>query len=343
MFLNNFEDTALTSSDLDVNVEFQKHFTRLFKQSVILLAGPTASGKTEVALQLAPIVNGEIVSVDSMQVYRNMDIGTAKVSQENRDKVVHHIIDIRHVQEPFSAVDFYYEAIQACQNILSRNKVPILVGGTGFYFKVFLEGPPEGPSPDLMIRYQLEQECDLLGIDALYQRLKEEDSHYASTITSRDRQKILRGLEIMKITGKKVSEIKSSSKDHQIVNYNCRGWFLSPQKDLLYQNVQLRCRDMMDQGLIDEIKYLLDIGITSNKSASKAIGYKQWIEFINQGESKDLFDKFFQDFCSASRSYVKRQYTWFKRYPIFRSLNLDKKSISTIASLIAEDYFLSLL
>ncbi|AFS23290.1 tRNA (adenosine(37)-N6)-dimethylallyltransferase MiaA [Chlamydia psittaci] len=335
-----FQANATTSTGCDVCLDPQKSFAKLFKRTVILLAGPTGSGKTDVSLKLAPMIDGEIISVDSMQVYRGMDIGTAKVSWEDRQRVPHYLIDICHVQELFNSVDFYYQAVQACQNILSRNKVPILVGGTGFYFHTFLSGPPQGPSADCDFREKLDLYIQEHGLSLLYENLCLKDPEYARTITKNDRNKIVRGLEIIHLTGKKVSDHKWTREVGECREYNCRGWFLSPPKELLRDTIQLRCQRMLEDDLIDEVHRLLKQGIRDNSSASKAIGYREWIEFIDQGSPAEAYEAVKQKFIANTCHYTKKQRTWFKRYPIFRELPTLGLTAETLAAKIAEDYFL---
>ncbi|WP_348663192.1 tRNA (adenosine(37)-N6)-dimethylallyltransferase MiaA [Chlamydia vaughanii] len=335
-----FQADASASQEYDVCLDPQKSFMKLFKRTVILLSGPTGSGKTDVSLWLAPMIDGEIISVDSMQVYRGMDIGTAKVSLEARKRIPHYLIDICHVQELFNAVDFYYQAIQACQSILSRNKVPILVGGSGFYFHTFLSGPPEGPPADRGFRDQLALYIQEHGLEFLYENLCKKDPEYAKTITKNDKNKIVRALEIIHLTGKKVSEHHWSSEAIESKEYHCRGWFLSSPKDLLRDNIQLRCQRMLDNNLIGEVQRLLQQGIKDNSSASRAIGYREWIGFLEQGAPEDAYEATKQKFITNTWHYTKKQRTWFKRYPIFRELSTLGLSAEAIAEKIAEDYFL---
>ncbi|WP_100934220.1 tRNA (adenosine(37)-N6)-dimethylallyltransferase MiaA [Candidatus Chlamydia corallus] len=335
-----FESSTTSFPECDVCLDPQKLFIKLFKRTIILLAGPTGSGKTEVSLALAPMVDGEIISVDSMQVYREMDIGTAKVSLKARQAIPHHLIDICHVQEPFNVVDFYYEAIQACQNILSRNKVPILVGGSGFYFHTFLSGPPKGPAADPQIREQLEAVAEQHGVFALYEELFLKDPEYAQTITKNDKNKIIRGLEIIQLTGKKVSDHEWDMVPKASREYYCRAWFLSPVTEFLHNNIQVRCEAMLEEGLLDEVKNLLTQGIRENPSASKAIGYREWIEFLDQGEKLEGYNAAKRKFISNSWHYTKKQKTWFKRCSIFRELPTLGLSSEAIAQKIAKDYLL---
>ncbi|AHK63487.1 tRNA dimethylallyltransferase [Chlamydia avium] len=324
----------------DVCLDPQKSFIKLFKRTVILLAGPTGSGKTTVSLCLAPMIDGEIISVDSMQVYRGMDIGTAKVSLKDRERIPHHLIDICHIQEPFNVVDFYYQAIHACQSILARNKVPILVGGSGFYFHTFLSGVPQGPPADRVLREQLSQYAQDHGIECLYESLCNKDPKYACTITKNDRNKVIRALEIIHLTGKKVSDHHWNSKLPESREYYFRGWFLSPPQDILHANIHYRCHRMLEEDLLGEVQQLLQQGIRENTSASRAIGYREWIEFFDRGSLQENYEVTKQKFITNTWQYTKKQRTWFKRYPIFRELPTLGMSAEEIAQKIAEDYFL---
>lgn len=328
------------STNFQVNLDLQRSFSQLFKKTVILLSGPTGSGKTDVSLHLAPMVNGEIISVDSMQVYRGMDIGTAKVSWEKRQSIPHYLIDICHVQEIFNVVDFYYQAMHACQSILERNKVPILVGGTGFYFHVFLSGPPEGPPADVILREKLESQLLQQGVESLYLILREQDPEYAQTITKNDKNKIIRALEIMHLTGKKVSEHSWSSRIELPKDFHCRCWFLSPPKELLKEWIVSRCDYMLQAGLIQEVDELIQQGIEQNPTASKAIGYREWIQFLKMGSPKHLYNETQNVFARNSWRYTKKQRTWFKRYPLFQEIATFGMSARGIAEKIANDYFL---
>ena len=179
--------------------------TKNYRQPIIFIAGPTGVGKTALSFQLAQKLNIEIVSADSVQVYCGMDIGTAKVSPLGRALIPHHLIDIRRVRDSFNVADFYYEAQAAFREITAKGKTPIVVGGTGFYFNALLYGIPDSPPSIPEVRYTLEKEMELHGVEAMFQLLCEKDPVYAATISVGDRQKIIRALEIMEITGRKVS------------------------------------------------------------------------------------------------------------------------------------------
>lgn len=307
-------------------------------QKIILLAGPTACGKTTLSLMLAEAIGGEIISADSMQVYRGMDIGTAKISQEEQEHVPHHLLDIRHVHESFNVVDFYYEAKQCCDSILARNRVPIVVGGTGFYFRALLYGPPQGPPSIPEIRNSLEEEMEKLGAETLFNRLKDVDPVYAASITHNDRQKIIRALEIVILTGEKVSNF-TWQRDKLLPDYKYHSWFLHRPREVLYSRIEARCDQMLDAGLIEEVKALEKQGLRANPSASQAIGYRQVLDYLDGPQTEEEYKKFTKTFKMASRHYAKRQFTWFRKEPIFRWLNVEVHDFEIAMDMILQDYF----
>ena len=306
-------------------------------KKVILLAGPTACGKSALALLLADLLNGEIISVDSMQVYRGMDIGTAKVTKQQRDHVHHHLIDIRDVQESFNVVDFYYEATQCCESILARGKVPILCGGTGFYFRSFIYGPPAGPPSIPSVRSTLELEMKTRGAAELYKLLEEFDPDYARTITENDKHKIIRALEIVMLTGEKVSTLNwQQEKPRDDYAFHC--WFIYRPREQLYPMIDGRCEQMLELGLIDEVEQLDKKGLQLNSSASQAIGYRQCLDYLESSKTDEDYQKFVTDFKTASRNYAKRQFTWFKKESLFHWLNVDIHDPEIAAEMIAQEY-----
>ena len=203
-------------------------------------------------MELAQSMDGEIISADSMQVYRGMDIGTAKATMEDRLLVPHHLLDIRNIDESFNVVDFYYEARQACQQILDRGNVPIVAGGSGFYLHALLYGPPSGPPSVPEVRQSLEEEMEQLGSEALYSRLAQLDPQYAKSITKNDKQKIVRALEIILLTNKKVSKISWKGR-RKPQNYDFHCWFLHRPKDKLYERIDKRCDAMLKEGFLEEV------------------------------------------------------------------------------------------
>jgi tRNA dimethylallyltransferase len=321
-------------------VEAQKQMSEdiyVPKKKVIVLAGPTACGKTDFALELAKILHGEIISADSMQVYRGMDIGTAKASLEQRSQVPHHLIDIRNLEESFNVVDFYYEGRQCCQEIHARDAIPILVGGSGFYLHSFLYGPPSGPPSVPELRVSLQKEMDEKGVDVLFERLRKLDPQYTSTITKNDKQKIIRALEIITLSGKPVS--RHSWKGRKVPqNFDFRCWFLYRPKSVLYNRINERCEKMVADGLLDEVKQLKEVGLLKNSSASQAIGYRQALDYLETDQTSSDYCRYMEAFKQASRKYAKRQFTWFRREPMFRWLDLDMHDPEVAGEMIRQDF-----
>ncbi len=306
------------------------------KKRVLVLAGPTGCGKTALSLILAKAIGGEIISADSMQVYRGMDIGTAKIRTEEQEGVPHHLIDIRNLSEGFNVVDFYYEARNACSKIHARDNIPIVVGGAGFYLRALLHGPPGGPPSVDGVRAKLESEMDVFGPDVLYERLVQHDPDYAQTITCHDRQKIIRALEIMVLTGEKVSaytwDYYSEPRDYA---FHC--WFLHRPRDLLYQRIEDRCHEMLEQGLLDEVLDLEKKGLRSNLSASQSIGYRQCLNYLDSQQTNKDYEELLFRFQVSSRRYAKRQFTWFRKEPFFRWLNMEILDEENLCDIILND------
>lgn len=292
------------------------------RKKLLILSGPTACGKTALSMAIAQGIEAEIVAADSMQVYRGMDIGTAKATVEQQAQVPHHLIDIREVSQPFNVVDFYYEALQAIERIHEKNKLPVIVGGAGFYLHTLLYGPPEGPPSIPSVRQELERELDEIGCQAMYQRLQREDPVYAESITPQDRHKIVRALEIIRLTGQRVSSLSWRSRSLSL-NYELCSWFLFRPREILYRRVEERCDAMINEGLLDEVRRLDAAGLRENRSAAQAIGYRQALDYLDSLQTEKDYQNFLDHFKRASRHYVKRQLTWFRHEPIFQWVNLE--------------------
>lgn len=329
---------------LGFTIEAQKQITsnlQKIKKKVIIIAGPTACGKSSLAMSFAEEYRGEIISADSMQVYRGMDIGTAKATKDERKRVPHHLIDIRNINESFNVVDFYYEARHCCQIAFGHESIPLIVGGSGFYLHSLLFGPPSGPPSVPELRKALEDEGDNLGSEVLYERLRQLDPHYASTITKHDKQKIVRALEIIALTGKKVSKLSWKGR-RKPQNYDFRCWFLHRPREILYSRIEERCNRMISEGFLDEVIDLEKQGLRLNTSASQAIGYRQALEFLDSKQTSEDYKKFVETFKQASRNYAKRQFTWFRKEPLFRWLDLDMHDPEVAMEMIRQDYESSL-
>lgn len=336
--------SGLTFEEKELQI-LLKHFTlpqkqRLVpgskKKKIVVIAGPTAVGKTPLSLVIAKAIGGEIISADSMQVYRGMNIGTSKVSLAEREMIQHHLIDSRDLDESFNVVEYYHEACQAIKEIFDKGAIPIVVGGTGFYIHSLIYGPPSGPPSDPKLRKVLEEEMESKGTEVMYDKLKTLDPDYALTITQKDRHKIIRALEIFSMTRQKVSDLPAVSSEHS-ETYDFRCWFVYMPKEAIYPRIEMRCDRMIAEGFLEEIKQLEKEGLSKNSNASQAIGYRQGLEYLNSSQSQEDWDHFIEDFKRASRRYAKRQFTWFRKEPLFRWLNIEKMSLEQAAEMIIQD------
>ncbi len=307
------------------------------KSKVIVIAGPTACGKSDFALMLAKAVGGEIISGDAMQIYRGLDIGTAKPSKEEQLVVPHHLVDVCDVHQPFTAFDFHRDASHIAQAIIDRKGIPIVVGGSGFYLHTLIYGPPAGPPPSPEVRAILEAEMALLGPQVMYQRLFELDPIYAEGITHNDKHKIVRALEIIAITGKRVSSIPWRGRSVQ-TKFDFRCWFLHRPKDILYRRIEKRCHKMIEMGLLEEVEKMDQLGLRQNTAASQAIGYRQTLEYLDSPRTAQDYQHFVESFLQASRHYAKRQFTWFRKEAMYRWLDVDVLDFENVMELVMKDY-----
>ncbi len=308
------------------------------KKKVLIISGPTATGKTSLSLKLARTLKGEIVSADSMQVYREMDIGTAKIAAVDMEGIPHHLIDTCDITDSFNVVDFYNQATNICHQIQSRGNIPIVVGGTGFYVHSLIYGPPQGPPSSNDVRERLSGDIKKFGTEVLYEKLKEIDPEYAMTINHGDKQKIIRALEIIMLTHKKVSEFPNLRDATKPLTFSFHAWFIHYSREVLYPRIEMRCDQMIQMGLGKEVEQLEKKGLRRNISASQAIGYRQYLEFLNSSKSEEEWVKFVVGFKQASRRYAKRQFTWFKKEALFRWLNLEDFSEDEVIEVILQEF-----
>ena len=278
----------------------------------ILLAGPTAAGKSEIALALAGRCGGEIISVDSMQVYRGLDIGTAKPSPADRARVPHHLIDVVDVTEPFDAAKFVELARQTVAEIQSRGRVPILCGGTGLYFKAFREGLGDAPPADKTLRAELEA----APLENLLRELNERDPVTYEKIDRQNPRRIIRAIEVIRLTGKPFSAQRAEwNSESRIQNPEARFFGLSRPAADLRQRINARVEQMFRRGLVEETRRLLERGLARNQTALQAIGYRQVVEHLRGERSLPETVELVK---IRTRQFAKRQMTWFKR-----QLNLE--------------------
>ncbi len=280
-------------------------------KKVLVVAGPTASGKTALGISLALALGGEIVSADSMQVYRGMDIGTAKATPEERAAVPHHMLDVADPSENYSVSRYVEEAGCCCDEILSRGRIPILVGGTGLYIDSLLSGrsfSPRGEDPAL--RASLNAKYDAVGGEALLEELHRVDPARAALLHPADRKRIVRALEIFFLTGETITAHDEASRKRPPRYVSL---FLIPgfhDRSLLYRRIDDRVEKMVELGLFEEVRSLLTSGVPAEATAMQAIGYKETAACLNGLLSPQ---EAVSQIKLASRRYAKRQLTWFAR------------------------------
>lgn len=303
------------------------------KSPFILLAGPTAVGKTELALLLAEKIGGEIVSVDSMQVYRGLDIGTAKPTPEERTRVRHHLIDVVDLTEPFDAARFVRLAHDAVAEIQARGHIPILCGGTGLYFKAFLDGLGDAPPANAAVRAELEQ----TPLPDLLAELAIKDSASYEKIDRQNARRVIRALEVIRLTGKPHSQQRagwSRTAPDPIATRANLSIGLSRSSADLQQRITLRVEKMFEQGLVAETEQLLKYGLAENRTAMQALGYRQVIEHLRGLRS---LPETIELVKIRTRQFAKRQMTWFKKYgpPIWINLSLQDSFESIASDIVA--------
>ncbi|XAR56484.1 tRNA dimethylallyltransferase [Bertholletia excelsa] len=348
------------------------------KEKVIVISGPTGAGKSRLALELAKRLNGEIISADSVQVYRGLDIGSAKPSLGERKEVPHHLIDILHPSEDYSVGRFFEDARQATRDILNNGRVPIVTGGTGLYLRWYIYGKPDVPkaSPEVTSAVYSEL-ADLKRMgdwDAAVELVAKAGDPKAKSLATNDWYRLRRSLEIIKSTGSPPSafqvpydsfrerldshirdcthdnnayadglvESKSMNMDYEFICF-----FLTTQRMDLYRLIDFRCEDMLSgsDGILSEARWLLDIGFLPNSnSATRAIGYRQAMEYLlkcrEQGgwSSTKDFYTLLSEFQKASRNFAKRQLTWFRNEPIYQWIDASKP-LEKVLNFIYDAYY----
>ncbi|MFH1347596.1 MAG: tRNA (adenosine(37)-N6)-dimethylallyltransferase MiaA [Candidatus Margulisiibacteriota bacterium] len=273
----------------------------------LIILGPTAVGKSELAIKLAKQVNAEIISADSMQVYRGMDIGTAKPTLKERQGIPHHLIDIRNPDEEWTVSDFVEQTNQLTNEIAGRGRLPIIVGGTGLYLWTLLEGYsfPLAPA-DKTIRQKLEKK----DLAKLYSKLKEVDPQAAEKIHPNDKKRIIRALEVYELTGYPISKLQRTQNSALRTPHSTLIGITMPREEL-YRRIEERVDQMVENGLIDEVKGLLAKGYAKDLPSFQALGYKEVIEYLDGKWPKE---KMIEELKKRTRHFARRQMTWFKRF-----------------------------
>ena len=279
------------------------------KPKVIVICGPTASGKTALSIELAKKINGEIISSDSMQIYKDMDIGTAKPGKEEMQGIKHYLLDFVEPNQRYSVAEFKKDAEKAIEEILAKGKTPIIVGGTGLYVDSLIYGIEyQDIQLDEKYRQELEERVEKEGLDKLYEEAKEIDPQAIEKISQNDKKRILRILEIYKATGKNKTEQEIESRKKG-VKYDYRVFAINWDREILYERINKRVDIMLEQGLIQEVEQLLQ-KYNQFPTAMQGLGYKEVVEYLQgQTTKEEMVEKIKME----TRRYAKRQITWFKK------------------------------
>jgi tRNA dimethylallyltransferase len=310
---------------------------------LVVLTGPTAVGKTKISIELAKRLGGEIISADSMQVYKRMDIGTDKIKPEAMGGIPHHMIDILEPETDFNVFEFKSRAKAAIEDIYSRGKIPILVGGTGFYIQSVLydidfEVPEDSTESD-EYRASLEAMAeDEGGVDKLYEMLKEADPEYAADLHKNNVKRVIRALCYYHDTNEKLSQHNEEQRQNESP-YDFFYFVLTDDREILYERIEKRIDMMIEEGLVEEVRQLLDSGIPKDATSMQALGYREMAQYIEGNlsleEATDLLKK-------NTRHFAKRQLTWFRREKTVTWIDKkefnrdDGKVIDEIMSIIGE-------
>lgn len=293
------------------------------KIKILAVVGPTASGKTAISVELAKRLGGEVVSCDSMQVYRRMNVGTAKPTEQEMNGIPHHLIDAVEPDAPFSCAEYVTQAQDAVKDISARGKLPILCGGTGLYLDRFLCGEMEETHADEGLRASLFAFAEKEGVEALHERLREVDAESADAIHPNNVKRVVRALEIYEQTGIPKSEFDRRSQVGESPYEALVIGLHYPRREVLYERINRRVDMMLADGLLEETKQLLEEGVFDvNLTAAQAIGYKELLGYL---DGRETLAEATENLKTATRRYAKRQLTWFSAKPYVTWVEMEKE------------------
>ncbi|MCA9114940.1 MAG: tRNA (adenosine(37)-N6)-dimethylallyltransferase MiaA [Planctomycetaceae bacterium] len=293
------------------------------QRKVVSIVGPTASGKTGLGIAVAKALarkgeQAEIINADAYQMYRGMDIGTAKPSLEERARIPHHLIDVAEPHEEYSLADYLTAAGQCCREIAARGRLPLFAGGTGLYLRGLLFGLFEGPPGDQAIRQQLEQDAARQATGWLHRKLAEVDPIAAGRLHPNDTRRLVRALEVYEVTGQPISAWQQQSLRPADERPRHVFW-LSPPREWLYQRINSRVDRMLEDGLVDEVRQLLEAPGGLSRTARQALGYREVIEAL---EGRCTLEEAAETIRTRTRQFAKRQHTWFRNLPHCREIRI---------------------
>lgn len=290
----------------------------------IVVTGATASGKSALAIELAKRIDGEILSLDSIAVYRGMDIGTAKPTPADRQQVAHHLLDLADPDQDFSVACYLDAAHECVDNALTAGKVPVFVGGTPMYLKAILRGFDPGPPPDWNFREAVERDIRKFGVAALQERLRQVDPLSAARIAPGDTRRMIRALEVSKLTGVPLSH-RQIQFERSVDAAACRVFALQRPRAELHQRINYRVRTMFDQGLIAEVRGLVDRHGPLSRTARQAVGYREVLSWLDQ---ETPVEELIETVAAHTRQLARRQETWFRSFQEITTLSADQAESS---------------
>lgn len=300
-------------------------------KQIVIICGPTAVGKTAVSIKLAQKLDTEIISSDSMQIYKGMDIGTAKIRKDEMQGIKHHMIDIVEPCNEYSVSDYANDSLKIIGDLFSKKKIPLIVGGTGLYINSLIYKMDFNSSKkNCEIRSKYRNVFEEKGVDFLYDILVSKNSKIASTIEKNNVKRVIRALEILDNS----DEIRAFEDVKVFQNYKVNMYVLKMDREILYNNINNRVDAMISDGLIEEVEKLMKKGLTSEHQSMKAIGYRQILSYLEGDISKeDAIELIKRD----SRRYAKRQYTWFKRYDFSKWIDAENRDVDRIVDMLYDD------
>jgi tRNA dimethylallyltransferase len=296
-----------------------------------IVCGPTASGKTGIAVELSDTFPIEIVSADSRQLLRHLEIGTAKPTAEERHAVPIHLIDLIEPGERYTAFRFIDDATEVIREVIARDRIPVVVGGTGLYLRALTEGVVEIDSEDMHVREELEQQMEQLGPERMHERLAQVDPLEATVIHPNNKIRVIRALEMFYLTGKSKSELVVTEA-YKTTPFSFRYFCLMPPREELYQIINTRVDQMMEQGLLSEIQALIDRGMKDQISAANVIGYKELLEHLDNRLTEEEAVSLIKQ---NTRRYAKRQVTWFRKLDPGDVYGTRERLIDALAAYLA--------
>lgn len=281
----------------------------VLKPNIYVIGGPTASGKSKLAVELAKRINGEIISADSMQIYKDMNIGTAKLTKEEMQGIKHHLLDFVSPEERYSVANFKTDAKIKIEEILKKGKTPIIVGGTGLYIDSMIYGIEfQDEKIDKEYREELNELAEKEGLERLYEEARKIDPEAMKKISINDKKRIIRVLEIYHKTGKTKTEVEKESRKNEI-KYNYKMFAITMNREKLYERIEKRVDQMIEQGLIEEVQSILN-KYHKFPTAMQGLGYKEVVEYL---ENKLTKEEMIEKIKKKTRHYAKRQLTWFRK------------------------------